>query len=858
MSVKNARSSKELVEAARTHLADSNFSPTKAGDLLTRAIQQDPTFVNALVLRSNLASRLGQISAAVADLSLAIEVDRGSSDGRRVASLYGSRSSLLVRAGRPADAIADLHAALKSEPDNGMWAYELGRVYLKEGHVSLAQLNFQRALQESMWSHVNESTRPKVYALYGRSCLMSHDYKKAKGLLRKSLDLGGEGAAVLHDVGLAHYHEGTSPTSAIDFFVRAMEMDSQAVVYPMHLGLAHTRCGNFNDALSSMNEAVLRGQEEALLRFYRGCIELQLGLGPQALVDLQAAAELQGASESEGSVATSAKKRDNTFRTAVTSSAPAWIAIALVHLFCGHALDMAATSLATALQKNVDRQQRILAGVLLGIVRHQQDEALGAVRAFSDVVSTMQQASKDAKDSNENVLTSSTFDCRFSSDMELLTLTHVGLAYGACGYADLALRFFTQARQRAQQRGDAVQVASCLFREAVAQVELKDNWGALENVQLCTAAAGGASADGKGSPSPVPTDSDISSAALPSLRAAAAAAAAVTSMTKAHRKSRTSSLQTSTERLSAEHASPCPSLLTVHRLAPGETAHLYAVTLRRLGRLSEALPFATAAVEAVLLGTASSATRAGGRNTRVGAAGVPAYLYHRAFIHFSLRNYAEAMSDVQACIKACGTPADTAGAATTSADPYYLRGCVAHAMGDFADALASLTSALEVDTTLRESPVFSYSHGVLLAIAGKHEAAIVAFTAAILHSGGTKEAPRCPAVYHHERAKVFQQMGRYAEALADYNCVLPTKCVVSAKDCDLQLSNVNWNALVNRALTLKELQRYEEAATDWDAALRLDRSGCLEDLTTQDVFEMPYMDLCLPGCELHDVESDVI
>lgn len=835
MSVKTARTSKELVEAARTCLADGAVAPGKAGDLLTSAVQQDPTFVNALVLRSNLASRIGQLAAATADLSLAIEVDRGSSDVRRVASLYGSRSALLARAGRHADAIADLRAALKCEPDNGIWAYELGRAYLRDGRVALAQLNFQLALQEPMWSHVSESMRPKIYALYGRSCLMSRDYKKAKALLAKSLEVGGEGAAVLHDVGLAHYHEGSAPSSAIDFFARATEMDAQAVDYPMRLGLAHTRCGNFSDALSSMNEAVLRGQDAPLLRFYRGCIELQLGLGPQALVDLQGAAEQHLRMSAAAGCGAAARRAEDGFARSMASTAPVFVAMALVHLFCENSVEAACACLTDALGNDLDEPQRTLAAMLLGIVLHCRGEVFPALRVLLSIACAPKTPTGDAAGCGaaaaSPLCASSPGENAFCADVELLALTHVGLAYSACGYADLALRFFTQARRRAEQSGDEALIAACRYREATALVELRDDFGALAAIRAPIVRS--LLTEYPAAVNSVGVLSGSTTFSMPAESPAAAAASAAT---------------------------PCCSHLILHRQCPGETAHLAAVTLRRLGRLPEALESATAAVAELRAAAESS----GGGGTAAApllvVGGVPpAYLYNRALLHFLLRQYDEAMSDVQASIEASSAAADAAA----PAEPFYLRGCIAHATGHFADALASLATALEMDGSLRQSPAFSFSHGVLLAIAGQNEDAVTAFSAAITHSSlaasssssvrNAAAAARCPAVYFHERAKVCQRMGRYDAALADYNCVLPPtgSIATSSSSSSSATAPVNWNALVNRALTLKELQRYDEAAVDWDAALRLDTSGCLADFTSQDIFDTPYLDLCLPGCELY-------
>ncbi|AIN99151.1 hypothetical protein LPMP_260370 [Leishmania panamensis] len=841
MSVKTTHTTKGLVEAARTYLTEGTFAPDKAADLLQAAIQQDPTYANALVLRSSLAARLGHLTSALADMSLAIEMDKGNTDPHRLAFLYGGRANLCYRMGRYVDAVTDLRSALRWEPDNGMWCYELACVHMKQRSVNLAQWCLQQTLQEPMWSRVNEATRPKVYALYGRSCLTSREYKKARMLLHKSVEAGGEEpAAVLHDMGLAHYFEGTSLATAVEYLTRATEVDTRPLEYPMHLSLALVRSDRYVDALSSMNEAVLRGPEEGCLRFYRGCIELQLGMGPQAIMDLQA------------STVMGATRQVRAEKTPQKTAAHTSVALGLAYIFCGKDLSSAVASLeAEALRQTPEVSTRLYGRLLLGIVRHEAGERHAALRALQSALQVLRETLRThhSSGSGEEARSHTSELPICVADVEMLTLTHLGLVYSDCGYTDLAARHFCEARQRAiQQHRDAAQKDLCDFRLAVSQVEMKDNLGALQTLRSRPFSRG---------------ESPITSAAPPSPPKANSAPTEVTDVEPLSAKSPTEHVKRKQLTVPSIRAFNTVSQC----LSPGEVEHLHAVILRRLGRLELALSCATAAIEAqqrVTGGASATTSLAGGR-------AVPAFHYNRALIFFSLACYAEALVDVQECIQACSEDERAIPLGVEAADPYYLQGCIQHSLGAHGDALDSLTEALRINPSLQRIPPFDYAYGVLLAIAGRLGEALSAFTAAITthneevaasvagpgqqhqYSSGNVEC--APLVYHHERAKVYQQLGNYEDALKDYNVVL--RCTSGSPltaplevGTSIMARPSSWGALVNRALTLKELKRYDEAAVDWDAALRSDRSGLLASLTSHDVYELPYLHLCLPGAEL--------
>jgi len=88
----------------------------------------------------------------------------------------------------------------------------------------------------------------------------------------------------------------------------------------------------------------------------------------------------------------------------------------------------------------------------------------------------------------------------------------------------------------------------------------------------------------------------------------------------------------------------------------------------------------------------------------------------------------------------------------------------------------------------------------------------------------------------HERAKVFQVLGRHVEAVEDFNEVLES-CPNTP------------NALLRRGMSFQALARYEDAATDYETARRMRPDDTRFQLNYLGVWENKPVVLCMAGEE---------
>lgn len=731
---------KEKLDTARALVSDNKGAIDRAIVLVTEAIQLDPVLVSALVLRSTLLSRIGRFLEAIDDLSLAVTVERGhatqSLDSRRLAGLYGSRAALYKKLNRYEDARVDVRAAIDLEPDSSMWLYEMGRLYMKDrSQTRLAQVYFQSAVQEKGWSRLPDVIKGKAYTQYGLSCLVTGEYGRAQELLKKALEFG-ETAALYNAMGLAMFYEQVSVRNAVAFFTKAIERDGQSVAFHRNLGLSQFQLGNYEEALQCLNEAILRCADDPSLRFYRSCIQLQLGMIPQGIVDLSSCAvDVPGEAADDSSDADFALRR--------------WYGLGLLYLSSG------STALQTALEcfqqgLAASKNSSVPCMIQLGMILHELGDRHGALQILQQAVQCTPP---------DKLLVSAPHQ-----PLLVALYLHMALVYGDLGYADLCVRALTNLWRAAATFHDmpAALRAHFDYRTAVAFIESNDPVGA-----------------------------------LPYSRNAV--------------KFYTSN--TTTPAASSKDGGGFLPLV--------EAAHLQSVVLLHLRRYQEALEWSTLAIRTL------SPTEA------------PVHLLHRATVLFDLEKYDEASRDSSACISKCSA-SSTAMMKAIGAKALYLRSRTSHVDGDYETALADMASATELDPSLTSCSTFCYSRGVLNALLSKPEEALVNFSAAITNWRGS--AISIPSVYYHERAKTLQQLGDFKSALADYNRVIG--------DVHNPQAMKSWTALVNRALALKELKLFSEAARDWGLALRNDQTGLLSQLSSRDIFEIPYIPLCPAGEEV--------
>lgn len=265
---------------------------------LNSCLEVKPTMLPALLMRAHCASRIRRYSAAIADLSLAVQVLKGnfqqgggvlsSSEKRRLASLYGQRGSIYVKQGKYQEGLVDLQKATDIEVDNGVWLYEIGQVYLAEQNPPFAQYYFQTCLNDKLYK-ISDTVKFKALCSLGKCKLSSGDTREALSTFLKAKDIS-DTATLRNYMGLSSYRAGYYK-AAVDYFLRAVEMDRSSLEYHMNLAIAAYRSGNLKDAEQYFFSASLQGETPKLF-YFRGLVELALGSFTKAKEDFDQAIRL--------------------------------------------------------------------------------------------------------------------------------------------------------------------------------------------------------------------------------------------------------------------------------------------------------------------------------------------------------------------------------------------------------------------------------------------------------------------------------------------------------------------------------------------------------------------------------------
>ncbi|ORC87652.1 TPR Domain containing protein [Trypanosoma theileri] len=289
------RLAREHVEKARGLRTDAAELATPALAHLTRAVALNPLLVPALLPRAHIAARQGRHDVAIADLTLAIQLEEYGLDRRRLAAAYGARGNVYRKVNKIAESIIDFSRAVEVEPDNGTWLYELGVSYSVQGSTTLAQHFFTTALGDKLTGRMSETIRFRALYALGTCKLNVGDINGAMTVLTKGLEI--QETHGLHNLlGVAHFTREEYKMALIHF-TRALELDGLNSEYHVNIGLCLFQQNVMQDALKHFEDAVLKGPKQAMLHFFRGNATLMLGMYPQSITDMNEAISLDPSRE---------------------------------------------------------------------------------------------------------------------------------------------------------------------------------------------------------------------------------------------------------------------------------------------------------------------------------------------------------------------------------------------------------------------------------------------------------------------------------------------------------------------------------------------------------------------------------
>ena len=190
----------------------------------------------------------------------------------------------------------------------------------------------------------------------------------------------------------------------------------------------------------------------------------------------------------------------------------------------------------------------------------------------------------------------------------------------------------------------------------------------------------------------------------------------------------------------------------------------------------------------------------------------PKFLLERSQLFIEQKRYKNAIKDTTLAIdKSDGD------------DPnlYYRRGLANYLCFHYKTCIKDLRIAITKGIDQEYLGNIFYHIGVSFANIEKYHRAIEPLTLAIEQS---KEDIR----YYHERAKCFILVDQYERALSDFNTVLLTQ-------------PKNQNALYGRAFAYKNMEFFDEAATDWEKAREIDPTNPKLVINYRHVYDVNYI-----------------
>lgn len=207
------------------------------------------------------------------------------------------------------------------------------------------------------------------------------------------------------------------------------------------------------------------------------------------------------------------------------------------------------------------------------------------------------------------------------------------------------------------------------------------------------------------------------------------------------------------------------------------------------------------------------------------------YLFNRSQCFFDMQQYDNAANDLTKAIRLESKEAKYVALLYYHFRLYYLRGLSNYEMKKYKDSIKDLKKALK----LKQASAFAhdcyYHIGIAYCNLQKHESAVPAFTRAIENNKDNEIA-----MYYHERAKTFQHLEHFEEALVDFSKVI-------------MLQPTNAHAYFRRAFTYKALNRFEEAAEDFEKARTLQPDNPNLVVNYKKIHDIAYIELCAPGEE---------
>lgn len=245
-------------------LAYRNGMFEEAVSFFSAVITRDSSLAPPYVYRGAALRYLGRYDEALSDLNTALTIIPD------YAFAYGHRSAILFSMGNTEEALRDSEEALRLDPTLAMVHHNLGVYYGNSGYYFKELEHLTTALTIDPTRAATWRQRGLVFAYVGM-------YQECVDDLTQAIDLGARWASNYADRGFCETELGNYQQGISDITV-AEEIDyGRAVAYLYVRGKAYFFLGEYNSALTDVNQNIQAVPTNPLLFSNRGLIYIEKG-----------------------------------------------------------------------------------------------------------------------------------------------------------------------------------------------------------------------------------------------------------------------------------------------------------------------------------------------------------------------------------------------------------------------------------------------------------------------------------------------------------------------------------------------------------------------------------------------------
>jgi len=272
------RSAEDYLKSGITHFQSGDTSAALTD--LNAALELNPNFVDAFLMRAAIRSKLKDSDGVLADYSKAIELAPAA---KGIEAVFTNRGMVRLQRGDINGALADLERAVSINPQVAEIYNGRAIVRLQKGDLAGALADYERVIEL-------KPSMPSAFLGRGYFRYQKQDFIGALADLNKAIELKPDYADAYVDRGLVSGLSGDIDAAVIDM-KKGAALNARSI--------SDERRGNFSSPFLELNQFITRNPGAARAYLVRGVFRILQQKEAEAEQDFRQSAELDASIKSE-------------------------------------------------------------------------------------------------------------------------------------------------------------------------------------------------------------------------------------------------------------------------------------------------------------------------------------------------------------------------------------------------------------------------------------------------------------------------------------------------------------------------------------------------------------------------------